>query len=68
LPFTARVGLELEAYRIGEESAIFARDALGVRSPSVPAPFTEEVGLGFAPPLALCVGEDWKKRGDDAGG
>ena len=70
LPFAARVGLELEAYLMGEESPMFARDALGVRSPSVSAPLIDDGGL-FRAPFALvepCAGEDWKKRGDDAGG
>jgi hypothetical protein len=69
LPFAARVGLELDAYLIGEESPTFARDALGVRSPSVAAPLTDDGGLLVAPFALLappCAGDDWKKRGDDA--
>lgn len=70
LPFAALVGLELEAYRIGDESPMFARDARGVRSPSVSAPSTEDAGLPLVPfaPFAPCAGDDWKKRGEDAAG
>ena len=57
---------------MGEESPTFAREARGVRSPSVSAPLSEEAGLAWAPfalPLAAPgAGDDWKKRGDDAGG
>jgi hypothetical protein len=79
LPFTPLVGLELEAYLMGDESPIFARDALGVRSPSVSAPLIDDGTLSFAPfvpfvpfapfvPFRPVAGDDWKKRGDDAGG
>ena len=54
---------------MGDESPIFARMALGVRSPSVsPPPLIDDGGFGREPEAAAGAGDDWKKRGEDAGG
>lgn len=49
---------------------MLAREALGVRSPSLLFASSAAGGVltALAPPAEPWVGEDWKNRGDDAGG